>query len=164
MTLTYLKDTNFRWYLISRVKKNYISRVLIFPNKRLQKDLRVLIFANLEFFLLMAYIQSLQVGLVQGGLEVPCKVTVTMSGNVVNHLLLTPYEKLLNELYIEPKNEEIVGTFLSVANEEGKQAEEKSRQQKKQQVKKDVKSSDVRDTLQNPRSKKDGAMKIIVLD
>ena len=35
------------------------------------------------------------------------------------------------ELFIEPKNEEIAGTFLSLANEEGKQAEGKSRQQKK---------------------------------
>ena len=38
-----------------------------------------------------------------------------MSGSVVNHLLLTRYVKLPNELYIEPKNEEIVGTFFSVA-------------------------------------------------
>ena len=57
---------------------------------------------------------------VVGGLEVPCEVTVTMNGSAVNHLLLTRYEKLLNELYIEPKNKEIIGTFFSVANEEEK--------------------------------------------
>ena len=51
--------------------------------------------------------------LAQGGLEVPCEVTVTMRGSVVKHLLLTRYENLLKELYIEPNNEEIVRTFLS---------------------------------------------------
>ena len=50
-----------------------------------------------------------------------------MSGSVVKHLLWTRYEKLTNELYIKPKNEEIVGTFFSLANEEEKQAEAKSR-------------------------------------
>ena len=54
-----------------------------------------------------------------------------MGESVVNHLLLTRYEKILNELYIKPKNEEIVGTFFSVANEEGKQAEVDSQKQKK---------------------------------
>ena len=54
-----------------------------------------------------------------------------MSESVVNHLLSTPYEKLLNKLYVEPKNKEIVGTFFSVVNEEGKQAEAKLQKQKK---------------------------------
>ena len=114
--------------------------------------------------LLLAYSQSLQVGLVQGGLEVPREVTVTMSGGVANHLVLSRYEKLPNELYIEPKNEEIVETFLSEANEEGKQAETKQWQQKKQQEKKEVRSKNIQDILQNPRSRKGGAKKTIVLD
>ena len=46
--------------------------------------------------------------LAQGELEDPCQVTVMISRSVVNHLLLTLFEKVLNELYIEPKNEEIV--------------------------------------------------------
>ena len=41
------------------------------------------------------------------------------------------YEKLLNQLYIEPKSKEIVGTFLTIANEKGKQADANPRQQKK---------------------------------
>ena len=114
--------------------------------------------------LLLAYSQSLQVGLVQGGLEVPREVTVTMSGGVANHLVLSRYEKLPKELYIEPKNEEIVETFLSEANEEGKQAETKQWQQKKQQEKKEVRSKNIQDILQNPRSRKGGAKKTIVLD
>ena len=50
--------------------------------------------------------------LVQGGFEGPCEMTIMMSRSVVSHLLLTRYEKMLHELYIEPKNEEIVKTFL----------------------------------------------------
>ena len=64
--------------------------------------------------------------LVQGVLEVPCEVSITMIGVVVNYLLLTRYESLLKELYINPKDEEIVGTFLSLAqhaNENGEIAE-----------------------------------------
>ena len=44
----------------------------------------------------------------QGELEGPYEMTVIMSRGFVNHLLLTRYEKLVNELYIELKNEEIV--------------------------------------------------------
>ena len=76
---------------------------------------------------------------------------VTVSESAVKHLLWTRYEKLTNELYIEPKNEEIVGTFLSLANQKEKQAETKSWQQKKQQEKK-VRSRDIRDMFQNRNS------------
>ena len=68
--------------------------------------------------------------LVQGGLDVLCKVTITMIGSVVNHLLLTRYESLLKELYIESKDEKIVGTFFSLArytNEIGEIAEAEPR-------------------------------------
>ena len=33
--------------------------------------------------------------LIQGRLEVPCLVTVTMPGSIMNHLLIACYEKLL---------------------------------------------------------------------
>ena len=55
---------------------------------------------------------------------------VTLSGIVVIHLFLTRYRKLLRELHIEPKNEEMVGTFLSVATEEGKETVAKSTAEK----------------------------------
>ena len=35
--------------------------------------------------------------LVQGGLEVPCQIKVTMTGSIINHLLMARYEELLNE-------------------------------------------------------------------
>ena len=55
--------------------------------------------------------------LIQGGLEVSCLVTVTMPGSIMNHLLIAQYDKLLGELYLEPKDEEIMGTLLSVIRE-----------------------------------------------
>ena len=50
--------------------------------------------------------------LIQGGLEIPCKVSVTMPGTVSSLLELEKYWQLVEELYTEPKNEEILGSFL----------------------------------------------------
>ena len=58
-----------------------------------------------------------RIPLIQGGLQVPCLVTVTMPGSIMNHLSIARYEKLLGELYLEPKDEEIMGTFLFVIRE-----------------------------------------------
>ena len=107
--------------------------------------------------------------LAQGGLEVPCEVTITMIGSVVNHLL-TRYESLLKELYIELKDEEIVDTFLSLAqraNEIGEiaEAEPRPRHSKPQrQKKKEVNSRDIRDTFRNPTKKATNGKKVIVID
>ena len=40
-----------------------------------------------------------------------------MVGSIVNHLLLNRFKDLLKEFYHEPKEEEIIGTFLSLASE-----------------------------------------------
>ena len=50
--------------------------------------------------------------IVQGGMEITCKVTVKIPGTCVNILLMEKYKQLVQQLYIEPKNEEIVGSFL----------------------------------------------------
>ena len=50
--------------------------------------------------------------LVQGGLEIACKVTVRMPGTVRNHLLLDRYTELVSTLYAEPKEEVIIGSYL----------------------------------------------------
>ena len=49
----------------------------------------------------------------QGGLEIPCSVTVNVPGTIRNHLLLDRYRELVTELYCEPKDETIIGNFLS---------------------------------------------------
>ena len=50
--------------------------------------------------------------LLEGGLEIPCKVSVTRPRTVSNLLALEKYWELVEELYAEPKNEEILGSFL----------------------------------------------------
>ena len=52
--------------------------------------------------------------LVQGGLEIPCLVTVTISGTIINQLIMERYKEIVTERYIEPKEEEIIGTFLHI--------------------------------------------------
>ena len=49
----------------------------------------------------------------QGGLEIPCKITVKLHGTVKNHMLLDQYMQLVNSLYCEPKEEVITGSFLT---------------------------------------------------
>ena len=83
-----------------------------------------------------------------------------MVGSIINHHLLVRYKSLLKELYIEPKDEEIIGTFLSIRSEHENVNEEikieieavqteplKKTSQKK---KAEVKSKDIRDMFQNP--------------
>ena len=56
--------------------------------------------------------------LIQGGLEIRCKVSVTSPGTIKNHMLLDRYKELVNKLYCELKNEVIIGNFLTpVPNE-----------------------------------------------
>ena len=54
--------------------------------------------------------------LVQGGIEIPCLVTVSKPGTVINQLLMERYTQLVETLYTEPKEEEILGTFLQLEN------------------------------------------------
>lgn len=51
--------------------------------------------------------------LVQGRLEIGCKVTIRMPAAVKNHILVDKYLKFVKELYIELKEEVIFGSSLS---------------------------------------------------
>ena len=56
--------------------------------------------------------------LIEGGLEIRCKVSVTLPGTIKNHMLLGRYKEIVNKLYYQPKNEVIIGNFLtSVSNQ-----------------------------------------------
>ena len=50
--------------------------------------------------------------LVQGGIEIPCKVTANIPGTVINLLIMEKYIQLVQKLYMEPKDEDILGSFL----------------------------------------------------
>ena len=103
--------------------------------------------------------------LVQGGLEIPCDVTISMIGSVVNYLLLAKYKSLLKELYVEPKDEEIVVTYLSVHADDIRELEPEQRPKRRhpnsQQQLKEVHSRDIRDMFKNPKKKENT---VIVLD
>ena len=98
--------------------------------------------------------------LVQGGLEVPCDVTITMIGSVVNHFLLR--KTLLNEFYLEPQEGEIIGTFLTL-NTNIKIEEPRPRAAKKKERKKKTDSNSVvsRD-IRNPKKKKEDKVTIVL--
>ena len=51
-----------------------------------------------------------------GGIEISCDVTVSTPGIVINQLLMERYKQLVETLYTEPKEEEILGTFLLLQN------------------------------------------------
>ena len=55
--------------------------------------------------------------LVQRGLETPCQITVTISGTVSNLLCIEKYKEIVTDRFIEPKNEEIMGSFIQVIND-----------------------------------------------
>ena len=50
--------------------------------------------------------------LFQGGLEIPCLVTVTIPGSIKGHNLIQRYQQIVEELYCAPKEEVIMGSFL----------------------------------------------------
>ena len=54
--------------------------------------------------------------LVQGGLEIQCKVVVEMHPTVKNNQILERYLSLFDNMYTEPDNEVIVGSFLNEAS------------------------------------------------
>ena len=52
--------------------------------------------------------------LIQGGLEIPTKLTVMMPGTLKDRLLMGKYNEIVNERYAEPKDEEVLGSFLAL--------------------------------------------------
>ena len=54
--------------------------------------------------------------LVQGGIEIPCVVTVSMPGTVINQLLMERYKQFVETLGTKSKEEEILETFLQLEN------------------------------------------------
>ena len=67
--------------------------------------------------------------LVKDRLEIPCKVSVSLRGTCLNLLLLERYKQLSEELYIEPKEETVLGSFLTPVQEsEGQNAKSRKSQ------------------------------------
>ena len=54
--------------------------------------------------------------LAQGGVEIPCVIIVSMPGTLINQLLMERYKKLVETLYTDQKEEEILGALLQLEN------------------------------------------------
>ena len=51
--------------------------------------------------------------LVKGGLEISCNLTASLPGySTRNYVLLQKCLEIVNDLYVEPTNEELIGSFL----------------------------------------------------
>ena len=74
-------------------------------------------------------------------------MTVELSGNIQDHLLMARYEEMVTKLYCEPKDELVMGSYLKKDEEEFQQP---PRSQSKKPLRKSVnttrttKSQDIR--------------------
>ena len=82
--------------------------------------------------------------LCQGGLEIPCMVTVSMPGTIRNHLLLDWYGELVTDLYCEPEDEVIIGRFLSPSEQAPIERPQKRKKIVSVPEKEKIRSNDIR--------------------
>ena len=88
--------------------------------------------------------------LIQGGLEIPAKVIVTMSGTVHSHLLLEKYKEIINDRYVEPTTKIKIGSFFAlpaVKPSERKVQAEKDKVASKSKKKKNTKETRSKQSL-----------------
>ena len=82
--------------------KKYVSLVL----------LKFLIVRGAEVCVMTAGTHYRGLPLVVQGLEIPCNLTATLPGySTRDHMLLQKYLEIGSDLYVEPTNEEIIGSF-----------------------------------------------------
>ena len=83
--------------------------------------------------------------LVQGGIEIACKVTASIPGICIKLLLVDRCKKLVEDTYTEPKNEEILGSYLIQHEEERNQDPREIVRKRKEKIsqKKEVKTKDI---------------------
>ena len=130
----------YKWYVL----KNFLYNG---PNKYKRR-----VSNKRQFLLIFKYRESIT-------FNVKFNVTITMIGSVVNHLLLRKYETLLNEFYLDPQEEEIIGTFLTLNTnieiEEPRPRAANKKERKKKTDSNSVVSRDIREMIRNPKKKKE---------
>ena len=89
--------------------------------------------------------------LVQGGLEIACEITVKMPATIKSHMILDRYKELINDYYIEPKDEEILGSFLAIGSHgpPGRLKEATSERKKKKRSDPERNLPDIREMFQS---------------
>ena len=76
-------------------------------------------------------------------MEIACKVKALIPGTCINFLLKIRYEKLIEDTYAEPQNEEILGCYLNQPEAEDHQ-EPRPRTKIKLLKRKEVATKDIR--------------------
>ena len=105
--------------------------------------------------------------LFQGGLEIPCLVTVTIPQSIKGHMLIQRYQQMVEELYCAPKEEVIMGNFLEqiVPTEDEPRLKKKKTTSTTKKTEKPKGCKDIRNFFQNagrPRSNKDSTRTILI--
>ena len=105
--------------------------------------------------------------LFQGGLEIPCLVTVTIPQSIKGHMLIQRYQQMVEELYCAPKEELIMGNFLEqiVPTEDEPRLKKKKTTSTNKKTEKPKGCKDIRNFFQNagrPRSNKDSTRTIVI--
>lgn len=86
--------------------------------------------------------------LVQGGMEIPCLISIKMASTLKNTQLVEKYLELVNQKYAEPKEEEILGSFVNDIENE-KEALLGAREKKNTPKRKRPKQMDIRTMFRN---------------
>ena len=105
--------------------------------------------------------------LFEGGLEIPCLVTVIIPGSIKGHMLIQRYQQMVEELYCALKEEVIMGSFLEqiVPTEDEPRPKKKKTTSATKKTEKPKWCKDIRNFFQNaggPRNNKDSTRTIAI--
>ena len=103
----------FDRFAIKTTKENHNNQIVGHLPMEVSRVIKYLIDRGAEVTAQLTSTNYRRSPLIQGGLEIPCVVVAKMNGySARNQMILQKFEQLVNDLYAEPKNEEIVGSFL----------------------------------------------------
>ena len=97
--------------------------------------------------------------LFQGGLEIPCEVTVIMPGSIKGHILIQRYQQMVDELYCQPKEEVIMGCFLKMNELHNNEPPKAKKKKVSKKTEKPNMSKDIRYFFQNNERNNEDACK-----
>ena len=105
--------------------------------------------------------------LFEGGLEIPCLVTVVIPGSIKGHMLIQRYQQMVEELYCALNKEVIMGSFLEqiVPTEDEPRPKKKKTASTTKKTEKPKWCKDIRNFFQNPgrpRNNKDSTRTIAI--
>jgi len=141
------EDNAFDQFAIKTCKLN--GSIVGHLPRELSRTLNFLMIRDARIFADLKSTNHRRSPLVQGGLEIPCKITIQMSPTRKNTQLLDRLIELVGSVYSEPTTPEIMGSFLvdeiefeEVVNFE---AEETSKPKQKKKTASSKRSYDIRD-------------------